>query len=559
MTGVEGAAGGPRRVPLAALASREARPRLVAAEAPGGHGRPGGRSPRSSRAGQRPRRQAGLEDPRAPSWTTWPSCSSTANPGSGPAPGSSAPGRPTSRPPWTRPGRSTRRDSRRRSPLLRGRRRDAASPRASAHAGKPPRAGLRGLCGARPRAGRLAAEGLRPGRSGSARRPWAASWRWRRPTRLASAARPVLVQALGDPNAAVRLPAFEACRPWAWTRRRWRPRRWAPGTSTSASRAWSPRLGRGHGRGTPRARRGDALAQGRPGDRGGPAPDRARGDRARREPGAWRRRTSRSERPPVSWLADEYDKDETARASLRRRPPRDTRPSARPPRWRLANKKDPAAFDALVALLKASPKPGRRPAARRALVTLGDPRAAAAFLDRVEDDPGGTAPAEDLIRAVGGFGRPRGRRPPPRPLGQGPEAGPAIQQALLAISGHDQQIEDPEDESARSQVGGSSSSRDETTCSPACSTRVTAPGEKGGRRSSRRPAGRERGRSIRSWPAWSPTPTRRSAGRRSRRSAGGSASEAATPSRSGKALASQTRSPSSSRPRGWPGPGGRRG
>ena len=65
----------------------------------------------------------------------------------------------------------------------------------------------------------------------------------------------------------------------------------------------------------------------------------------------------------------------------------------------LARKKDAAAFEALVELLKETPTA----AIVEALETLGDPRTPAALLDRVENDPAGEAPAAELIKAAGRF------------------------------------------------------------------------------------------------------------------------------------------------------------
>src|SRR5204863_416853 len=64
------------------------------------------------------------------------------------------------------------------------------------------------------------------------------------------------------------------------------------------------------------------------------------------------------------------------------------------------------AFDALVRLLREARE--ERPQRRliEALEGLGDPRAADAFLDRIENDPDGTALVEPLFEAAGGFRRP---------------------------------------------------------------------------------------------------------------------------------------------------------
>ena len=116
----------------------------------------------------------------------------------------------------------------------------------------------------------------------------------------------------------------------------------------------------------------------------------------------------------------------------------------------LATKKDTAAFDVLVEKLK-SDQAGEQSEAIRALQRLGDPRATAAFMDRVDDDPAGTARHDDLIKAVGGFAQVSDT---PRVLAyvDMPKRRAAAFAALLAISGHDQRIEDPEDDGA---LGGS--------------------------------------------------------------------------------------------------------
>lgn len=65
----------------------------------------------------------------------------------------------------------------------------------------------------------------------------------------------------------------------------------------------------------------------------------------------------------------------------------------------LARKKDASAFDALIELLQEKPTA----AIIGALETLGDNRTPDAFLDRVENDPTGEAPAKELIKAAGRF------------------------------------------------------------------------------------------------------------------------------------------------------------
>ncbi|HEY0138873.1 MAG TPA: HEAT repeat domain-containing protein, partial [Nannocystis sp.] len=112
----------------------------------------------------------------------------------------------------------------------------------------------------------------------------------------------------------------------------------------------------------------------------------------------------------------------------------------------LATKKDAAAFDVLVEKLR-SDQANEQSEAIRALQRLGDPRATAAFMNRIDDDPAGSARVDELIKAVGGFAQ---VSDVPRVLAyvDTPKRRAAAFTALLAISGHDQRIEDPEDEGA---------------------------------------------------------------------------------------------------------------
>ena len=81
-------------------------------------------------------------------------------------------------------------------------------------------------------------------------------------------------------------------------------------------------------------------------------------------------------------------------------------------------------------------------------MTLGDPRAAGAFLDRVEDDPGGTALADELLAAVGRFRRPEVVDRLLALMDKDRKRRDAAVGALVTISGYDQWIDDPEDEGA---------------------------------------------------------------------------------------------------------------
>jgi HEAT repeat protein len=115
----------------------------------------------------------------------------------------------------------------------------------------------------------------------------------------------------------------------------------------------------------------------------------------------------------------------------------------------LAGKKDPAAFAALVTMLDGEAQ--RR--AIEALVRLGDQRAPEALMNRIDRDPAGTALTGELLAAAGSF-----RLPATAPrllayLDDRKKRGAAFA-ALLAVSGYDQPIHDPELEGAGPEVAG---------------------------------------------------------------------------------------------------------
>src|SRR5262249_17540196 len=113
-----------------------------------------------------------------------------------------------------------------------------------------------------------------------------------------------------------------------------------------------------------------------------------------------------------------------------------------------ARKKDPAAFAALVKQLTGTPDAGRQRRAIEALVQLGDPRTPESLLDRLEKDPGDTAPADELLAAVGNFRKPEVADRLLAYFRKNERRRPAAFQALMTISGFDQPIDDPEDERA---------------------------------------------------------------------------------------------------------------
>ncbi|WP_165067092.1 HEAT repeat domain-containing protein [Paludisphaera rhizosphaerae] len=295
---------------------------------------------------------------------------------------------------------------------------------------------------------------------------------------IASAARPVLVQVLGDPNAAIRIPAFE-CLPVLGME-----------PTTLAAEA----LATGHvdlgvkaleilaaGGSTAEGRRVlDEAMLTRRDDlaieaaklliaREGTTPVATRALEGAHEP---------LRKAAVAWLADEAEKDEKARVSLRAALSSRHAPVREAAAMALAARKDASAFDALVALLKAAPDAN---AARRciaALTTLGDPRTATAFLDRVENDPSETAPADELIRAVGGFGRPEVIDRLFALWDKDRKRGLPAYQALFTISGHHQRIEDPEDEAPDRRWEEKQLPRRDDVLARLLA-RLTAPGEKG--------------------------------------------------------------------------------
>src|SRR5206468_505648 len=99
----------------------------------------------------------------------------------------------------------------------------------------------------------------------------------------------------------------------------------------------------------------------------------------------------------VAWLAAEYDKDEAAKSALREALTSRYQKVRETAAVELATKRDPAAFDALVGLLASAPDAPQQRRTINALVTLGGKRVPPALLDRLENDPGGTALADDLL------------------------------------------------------------------------------------------------------------------------------------------------------------------
>jgi ParB family chromosome partitioning protein len=148
----------------------------------------------------------------------------------------------------------------------------------------------------------------------------------------------------------------------------------------------------------------------------------------------------------VAWLAAEYDKDKSAQKTLRQALESRYQKVREAAALELATKKDPSAYEALVKLLVNAQEANKQRTIIQALVTLGDRRAPDAFLDRLENDTSGTALADELLQAAGSFRRPENADRLLILLEKNQERRQAIFNAVLTISGYDQHIADPEEE-----------------------------------------------------------------------------------------------------------------
>jgi ParB family chromosome partitioning protein len=258
------------------------------------------------------------------------------------------------------------------------------------------------------------------------------------------AARPVLVQALGDPNQAVRLQAFDQL----------------AALGVTAEELGAAALGAGHTdvgvRGLEAMAGGGTSAQGqaileealrtRTDDL---ATEAAKLLAARRGLVAVAGIALAAAYEPlrsqaVAWLAGEYDRNNAAKEHLRQALNSRHRKVVTAAALALAGKKDKAAFKALVRLLGDTRDEGPQRQLIGALTELGDPRTPDALLDRIENDPEGTALVNELFDATGSFRRPEVADRLLRMAGN-EKWGRALQAAHV-ISGFDQTIEDPEDE-----------------------------------------------------------------------------------------------------------------
>ncbi|SIO58295.1 chromosome partitioning protein, ParB family [Singulisphaera sp. GP187] len=265
---------------------------------------------------------------------------------------------------------------------------------------------------------------------------------------FARGAVPVFIQALGDPNQAVRLQAFEQLQT----------------LGVDATLLGAEALGAGHTdlgvKGLEVLTRGAAAAEGRAIlervmltrqdelaieaarlliEAQGPVAVAGLALTAAHEP--LRERA-------VAWLAAEYEKDEAARVRLREALNSRYQRVREVAALELATKKDQAAFPALVRLLEHAQQPAPQVKIIRALVTLGNPQVPDALLDRLQTDPSGTAAADSLIASAGGFRRPENADRLLALMENDRKRRELAFAAVLTISGFDQYIPDPEDEQA---------------------------------------------------------------------------------------------------------------
>jgi ParB family chromosome partitioning protein len=148
----------------------------------------------------------------------------------------------------------------------------------------------------------------------------------------------------------------------------------------------------------------------------------------------------------VEWLASEYEASAEAKEILRGAVESRYRKVREKAAFELAAKKDGAAFDALAKFLKDAHDAARQNQIIEALVGLGDKRAAGVFLDRVENDPAGTAQVAALVTGASRFRDPPTADQLLRMAENVKGDRGSYYAAVLRISGHDQKIGDPQDD-----------------------------------------------------------------------------------------------------------------
>ena len=148
----------------------------------------------------------------------------------------------------------------------------------------------------------------------------------------------------------------------------------------------------------------------------------------------------------VAWLASEYESSADAQKHLRTAVESRYRKVRERAAFELAGKKDVAAYEALAKFLREAHEPARQNSIINALVELGDKRAADAFMDRMENDPAGTAQHVSLIREAGHFRVPATAERLFLFAQRFKQWQNEVFDKIRVISGYDQDIGDPQDE-----------------------------------------------------------------------------------------------------------------
>jgi ParB family chromosome partitioning protein len=150
-------------------------------------------------------------------------------------------------------------------------------------------------------------------------------------------------------------------------------------------------------------------------------------------------------RQAVTWLTSEYDKSPEAKEFLHQALTSRYRATMAASAFELALKKDPAAYDALVKLLRWAKEGGPQRKVIEAFQNLGDARAADVLLDRIEEDTEGTALTDELFDAVGQYRSPASADRLLK-LSEKPDWRDKALEAAITVSGYDQYIGDSEEE-----------------------------------------------------------------------------------------------------------------
>lgn len=261
-----------------------------------------------------------------------------------------------------------------------------------------------------------------------------------------AAARPVLVQAMGDPNQPVRTQAFEHLQALGVDRATLGGEALEAGFTDLGVKGLelltdgtSSKQGDGVLERVMLTRTDDLATEAAKllAGRRGRVPTAAKAVDAVHEP-------TRLE--AVRWLAADYEGSADAQAALRKALDSRYRKVRETAAFELAGKKDPAAFDALARMLPDPAFANRQKALVASFAAIGDNRAAGVLLDRVENDPAGTADAEALIVGAAAY---RDPAVVDRLLALADARKPLQKlafRAVYTISGHDQPVIDPEDQ-----------------------------------------------------------------------------------------------------------------